>query len=154
MLRSHRPAMHVDIVTEIVIDRPRDRVSAYAANPDHAPDWYANIKAVAWKTAPPARVGSRVAFVAEFLGRRLEYTYEIVEFVAGERLVMRTAQGPFPMETTYTWEPTPDGGTRMRLRNRGAPAGFARWIAPVMSLAIRRANRKDLRLLKARLEGR
>ena len=146
--------MHVDIVTEIVIDRPRDQVSAYAANPDRAPDWYANIKAVKWQTPPPARVGSRVTFVAEFLGRRLEYTYEIVEYLAGERLVMRTAHGPFPMETTYTWEAAPGGGTRMRLRNRGTPTGFSRWIAPVTTLAIRRANRKDLRLLKARLEDR
>jgi hypothetical protein len=29
------------------------------------------------------------------------------------------------METTYTWEDDPDG-TRMTLRNRGEPAGFAR----------------------------
>jgi hypothetical protein len=35
-----------------------------------------------------------------FLGGRLTYTYEITDFTPGERLVMRTAQGPFPMETT------------------------------------------------------
>jgi len=145
--------MAVDVSTDTVIRRPRRDVAAYAANPDNAPSWYVNIEAVQWKTAPPAGVGSQVAFVAHFLGRRLAYTYEIVEFVPGERLVMRTAEGPFPMETTYTWDATPDGHTRMVLRNRGNPAGFSTLIAPLMASAMRRANKKDLARLKGLLEG-
>jgi hypothetical protein len=50
--------------------------------------------------------------VARFLGRRLEYTYEVIELVPGERLVMRTQQGPFPMETSYAWTPVGDHATR------------------------------------------
>jgi uncharacterized protein YndB with AHSA1/START domain len=144
--------MRVDVSSEIAIRRPRNEVAEYATNPDNAPAWYVNIKAVEWKTPPPARVGSRVAFVAQFLGRRLAYTYEIVELIPGERLVMRTAEGPFPMETTYTWEDTSDGGTRMTLRNRGMPSGFSRVLAPFMAGAVRRANRKDLAALKRLLE--
>ena len=71
----------------------------------------------------------------------------------GERLVMRTAQGPFPMATTYTWSSEPDGSTRMTLRNRGKAAGFSKLMAPIMRPAIRRANRKDLALLKGLLES-
>jgi hypothetical protein len=142
----------VDVLTEAVIDRPPDVVAAYAADPTHAPDWYVNIDSVEWRTEPPVRVGSRVAFVARFLGRRLEYTYEIVDLEPGRRLVMRTAEGPFPMETTYTWAPHPSGGTIMTLRNRGEPAGFAKLGAPAMSAAMKRANRKDLARLKTVLE--
>ena len=145
--------MMVDVVTETVIRRPIGKVAAYASNPDHVRDWYVNIKEVEWKTAPPVAVGSQVAFVATFLGRGLSYTYEIVELVPGEKLVMRTAEGPFPMETTYTWETTPEGFTRMTLRNRGMPTGFSRWVAPLMVQAMRRANKKDLACLKALLEG-
>jgi len=142
----------VDVTTEVIVDRPVDLVSAYATDPTKAPLWYANIDTVEWKTPPPAQVGSKVSFVARFLGRRLEYTYEIAELVPGERLVMRTQQGPFPMETTYTWSPTSDGTTRMTLRNRGEPAGFSRLIAPFMAPAMRRANRKDLAKLKSILD--
>ena len=93
-----------------------------------------------------------MAFVARFLGRRLSYTYEIVEYVPGERLVMRTAQGPFPMETTYTWRSHGLDRTRMTLRNRGVPAGFSRLVGPFVAVAMRRANRNDLAALKSRLE--
>ena len=146
--------MTVDVTTEIDIDHPLADVAAYAADPDNAPEWYANIDSVEWKSEPPVAVGSAVAFLARFLGRRLAYTYEFVEFVPGERLVMRTAEGPFPMETTYAWRPTDGGGTHMMLRNRGEPAGFSRIAAPFMAAAMRRANRKDLAKLKAILEAR
>ena len=95
-----------------------------------------------------------MAFVARFLGRRLAYTYEFVELVPNERLVMRTAQGPFPMETTYTWSAAAEGTTRMTLRNRGEPAGFSKLTAPFMAAAMRRANRKDLAKLRSILEAR
>lgn len=99
-------------------------------------------------------MGSKVAFVARFLGRRLAYTYGLAELVPGRRLIMRTAQGPFPMETTYTWQPVGEASTRMTLRNRGEPSGFSKITAPFMAAAMRRANRKDLTRLRRLLEAR
>ncbi len=145
--------MAVDVVTEIAIDRPRDEVARFAGDPANAPKWYVNIKEVEWKTAPPITIGSRMAFVAHFLGRRLSYTYEVVELVPGERLVMRAAEGPFPMETTYTWKSVGESRTRMTLRNSGTPAGFSKMFSPFMAAAMRRANRKDLIRLKTLLES-
>jgi uncharacterized protein YndB with AHSA1/START domain len=145
-------ARDVDVLTETVIRRPRGEVAAYAGDPSRAPEWYANISSVEWQTPPPVAVGSRMDFVATFLGRRLAYTYEVSELVPGERLVMRTAQGPFPMETTYAWQSLDPESTRMTLRNRGRPAGFSRLVAPFMSAAVRRANRTDLANLRTLLE--
>lgn len=139
--------------TEIVIHRPRTVVAEYAADPDNAPNLYVNIKSIEWKTPRPLAVGSRLAFVAQFLGRRMAYTYEIVTFLPEERLVMQTAEGPFPMETQYTWESTADGGTRMTLRNSGEPRGLSKLVGPLMARAIRHANQKDLRRLKQILES-
>jgi len=82
----------------------------------------------------------------------MAYTYEVVELTPGEQFVMRTAEGPFPIETTYSWETAAYGATRMTLRNRGMPTGFFRFVAPFMARAVRRANRKDLAALKALLE--
>jgi uncharacterized membrane protein len=142
----------VDVLTEIVIDRPCGEVAAYAGDPTNAPHWYTRIASVTWQTPPPVAIGSTMDFVAHFLGRRLAYTYEVVELEPERKLVMRTAHGPFPMETTYTWTPLDEGRTRMTLRNRGEPAGFGTVAAPMMAAAMRRANRKDLATLKRILE--
>jgi hypothetical protein len=115
----------VDVLSELAIDRPRDRVAAYASDPSNAPEWYVNIKAVGWRTPPPMGVGSQLAVVAHFLGWRLSDTYEIVELVPGE----------------------------LTLRNRGRPSGFSKLVAPFMAVAMRRANRKDLARLKSILEA-
>ena len=144
--------MPVDVETRIEIDRPREQVADYASDPGNATAWYENIESVEWESGPPLAVGSRIEFVARFLGRRLGYTYEVRELVAGERLVMSTADGPFPMETTYAWADTEAGGTSMTLRNRGEPSGFSRVVAPMMAVMMRRANRKDLERLKQLLE--
>src|SRR5688572_6908282 len=149
----------VDVSTEIVIHVPLQKVAAFASDPDNAPLWYVNIRSVVWKTPPPLQIGSEIAFNAQFLGRRLSYIYKIEEWVAGEKLVMRASDGPFPMETTYIWHAIDDKTTCMKLRNQGIPRGFppkeslrTRLFAPFMSLMIRKANKKDLRRLKALLE--
>jgi hypothetical protein len=142
----------VDVSTSIVIQRCRKHGAAFGANPENAPKWYVNIRSAEWRTSPRVEVGARVAFVAEFLGRRLEYTYEFVDYMPCERLVMRTTEGPFPMETTYTWEALADGRTRMTLRNRGEPRGFSRLFAPLTAAMVRRQTTKDLCLLKEILD--
>jgi hypothetical protein len=143
----------VDVRTEIDMDVPRETVAAYAMDPDNATIWYENIRSVTWETPKPLGIGSRFAFVARFLGRRLAYVYEVRELVPGQRFVMSTAQGPFPMETSYEWEDTSTGGTRMTIRNRGEPSGLSKVAVPMMSRAMHRANNKDLNRLKVILES-
>lgn len=133
------------VETETTIDAPLEEVAAYAADPANAPEWYANITSAEWKTPPPLQKGSRIAFAANWMGQRFEYTYEVVELVPNERLVMRAAEAPFPMETIYSWQPAGDGKTRMTLANRAPESDEARE-------AMRRETAKDLENLRSILE--
>jgi uncharacterized membrane protein len=142
----------VNVSTKIIINRPVDQVARYASDPDNVTQWYANIKSVEWKSSKEITVGSKIEFIAHFLGKRLVYTYEIVEFVPNQKFVMRTADGPFPMETTYLWRSLSDNETEMTLINRGSPSGFSKFLAPFMTLAMRKANQKDLSRIKQILE--
>jgi uncharacterized protein YndB with AHSA1/START domain len=143
----------VDVQVERTIAAPVEHVARYAAEPTNAPSWYRRIGSAAWKTEPRVTVGSRIAFDANFLGKRLSYTYEITDYVPGERLAMVTADGPFPMTTEYTWSSAGEGRTRMTMRNRGEPAGFSKVAAPFVAVAMRRAMKQDLRRLASLLEG-
>jgi len=141
----------VDVLTEIVINKPIEIVAGFASDPDNAPKWYENIKSVKWKTAKPLSLGSKIAFVANFMGKELSYTYEVVE-MTNTQFVMRTAQGPFPMETTYSFHALDASNTRVTLRNKGNPKGFSKLFSPFISMMMRRANNKDLKKLKQLLE--
>ncbi|MCZ9881875.1 SRPBCC family protein [Arthrobacter sp. B2a2-09] len=142
----------VNVQTEILIQRPREVVATYTSDPDNAPAWYVNIRSAQWQTPRPLVVGSLVAFTARFLDRNLDYIYEFTELVPGEKLTMRTSQGPFPMQTTYSWSDE-NGATRMTLHNTGEPSGFSTLAGIIMAPMMRMAMRKDLENLKRILEA-
>jgi uncharacterized membrane protein len=144
----------VDVLTEITIARPLNEVAAYATNPDNAPEWYENIESVTWRGEPPLSIGSEMTFVARFMGRRLSYVYRVVEYEPQARLVMSTVDGPFPMETTYSWTAAGENATRMTLGNRGGATGIMGLLSPLEAIAVRRATNRDLRRLRAILESR
>ena len=146
--------MDVDVTMTADIRRPRGEVAAFACDPTNVPAWYANIRSVDVLTPGSLALGSRMRFVATFLGRTIDYTYEVSDLVPGERLTMTTASGPLAMTTTYAFEDLGTTATRMTMRNHGSPSGFGAVAAPVMARAMRHAMTKDLRALTRLLERR
>jgi len=148
-------AMALDVQVETVISRPREEVAAYLFDWRNDTKWIGGIKEAHVVAGGDGDfgVGSQVARVAKFLGKRIEYVNEVVELEPARRLAMRSVKGPFPMRVTYEVE---DGGasTRVRLRNEGDAARAYRFAAPLLAIAVRRATQRDLGRLKRILESR
>jgi hypothetical protein len=145
--------VELDVATEIEIAVARERVAAFAADPGNATRWRETFKQAQAEHAGPPAVGSRIVFVSKVLASEVTYTYEVVEHEPGERLVMRTEDGPFAVQTTYAWADADGGGTRMTLRSSGEPARSTKLATRLMAKAMGRADAKDLARLKALLEG-
>jgi hypothetical protein len=144
----------VAVTTDIIINLPKEKVAEFAANPDNVPQWYINIRSVQWQTPRPLKTGSQLLFSGRFLGRLLQNLYEVVEFIPGQKMVLRASNTPFGMETVIGWQAIDENTTRMTIRNRSIPRGLAKLFTPLMALALRWVNHKDLRLLKQLLEKR
>ncbi len=145
--------MTVDVEVHTTIARPRAEVAGYCCDPANITAWNANIRAVQWDSNNPIAIGSPVRITSGFLGRVLEYTYTVAEWVPEERFVMRSDRQPFLMATTYLWADAEDGSTWMTVRNRGEPTAFAGLAAPILATAVRGATTRDLARLKFILEA-
>ena len=142
--------MSIDITVETRIAKPLGEVAAYVIDPANEPKWIKGIRESVPLMPGPIGKGSRVRRVAHFMGRRIEYTPEVLEFEAGRRLLMRTTS-PFPMTIEYSF--TEERGEAVfRQRLQGGPKGIAAWFSPLMAAMVRRNVGADMARLRALLE--
>ena len=145
--------MAVNVQAEVVINRSRSDVASYAMDPGNDPIWISGISEAKALTEPPMSQGTRVERVARFLGKRIEYVLEVVEYDPESLIVMKSVKGPFPMKVSYRFQETPDG-TLARIHVQGEASGFySKITGPVMSRAVKRNITKDLERLKRLLES-
>jgi hypothetical protein len=141
-----------DVEVETIVACPRTEVAGYVADWRNDRTWIGALEEVRLVTDGALGVGSQVARVAKFLGRRIEYVNEVVEYEPVARLVMQSVKAPFPMTVVYEFEDAA-GGTRVRIRARGDTSGFYRLAGPVLSRAVKRSIERDLARLKGVLEA-
>lgn len=143
----------MDVQVEQVIERPREEVARYAMAPENEPVWIGGIKESHIVTEPPVRVGTEVARVASFLGKRIDYALKVTEHEPGRVIVMDSVRGPFRMRVTYAFEDTGAGATRVINRVEGESSGFYGLGDSLMAIQVRRSLRRDLKTLKKLLEA-
>ena len=144
--------MSIDVKTEVVINRSKDDVARFAMNPGNDPSWIGGIVEARTLTDPPFNKGTKVARVATFLGKRIKYVTEVIDYEPTGRLVMHSVKGPFPMTIRYQFEET-GGGTLVRIQNQGEVRGFFKLAGPVVAGLLKRSVTRDLAKLKELLEA-
>jgi hypothetical protein len=143
-------ATTLDVCVERPIPRSPSEVAAYATDPANDPVWISGISEARLLTEMPIGEGTRVARVARFRGRRIDYVLEVTDHVPERRLAMRSIEAPFPMRVAYEFEPS-DRGTLARIRVGGEPSRIYGLFGPLMRAAVRRNLRRDLRNLEREL---
>ena len=143
--------MSIDVTAEIKIGRARGDVAVYATDASNDPLWIGGVVESGVLSDGPVRQGTRVARVAKFLGKRIEYVNEVIEYDPGVRLVMKSDSGPFPMTASYEFEEG-EGGTLTQIHVRGEAEGFFKLAAPVLARSVKRSITRNLETLKGLLE--
>jgi Polyketide cyclase / dehydrase and lipid transport len=101
----------VEVRTSVVILRPPVEVFAFVSNAENDVHWRSEVISMKNETSEPSGTGTRTVEVAKILGKQLETTTEIVEFVPAVRMSRRTVSGPTPVSTSREVIAV-EGGTR------------------------------------------
>ena len=144
--------MSFKVSTQVIISRARADVAGFAMDPQNDPIWIGGITKASVLTAPPFGKGTQVERVAYFLGKRIAYVNEVVEYDPDGLLVMQSVKGPLPMMVRYEFEEEA-GGTLARIKIEGEAGGFYRLAGPVLTRMIKRSVTNDLETLKDLLEA-
>ena len=148
--------MAIDVQAQLLINKPKDDVAEYATNPHNDPLWVSGIIESKMLTEPPLAQGSQVERVASFLGKRIQYILEVVDWEPGTPMGMHSIKGPFPMDVTYEFQEalseSVELGTLARIHVKGEASGFFKLASPLLAQAVKRSIGKDLKNLKRIME--
>ena len=143
----------ITIEHSVVISRPVQEVFAFLTEHEHDTEWRSGL--VEWKgtSEGPTQVGSTSSEVLQFLGRRMETSYEITEYEENKVLGFKTTSGPIPMEGSYSVEST-EAGTKLSFKISGEPGGLFKLAEPLVARTAKRQIETDFNNLKDLLESR
>ncbi len=142
----------MDVTVERTIERPVAVVSSYVCDLPNAVHWMSKVSAARWDDGSEAKAGAKVVF-STFASKDVEdWVWEVVDFAQGEKLVMKTASGPFPQQVTWTWVAA-GSGTTMSMQITGKPSAKDRLRSPLMGRELQTSMTEDLGALKGMLEG-
>jgi uncharacterized membrane protein len=143
-----------DIRSNVTIHCRKIRIWEYVSDPDNAPEWHEHITSVEWKTPKPAKLGSQINFTVRFVKRTFTYTCGITEWVPLEHVTLETVEGPFPVKIICSLRSLNENTTRITLRSAITLKGVSRLFSRLIAWMVKKANRRDLKKLKALLEER
>jgi uncharacterized protein YndB with AHSA1/START domain len=140
------------IETSVVINRPIEEVFAFVSDVENTPSWAGPVIEAQQTSAGPIGVGTTSTRVIQFLGRRMESTYEVTEYEPQARIYSRSTTGPVPIEERFTFQAVADG-TQVTLVGELDAAGFFKLAEPVLARMVKRQVENDAGTLKDLLEA-
>ena len=140
----------------VVIARPAEEVFDFLALAEYLPRWDSSVLECVQVGSGPVTVGTRYRGASRIVGRRIEWTTEVTEFVPGVRMTSRSVEGPLTFTVSYEVSSCPAGTTlRYRLAaESGLGGAFGRALEPIVQRAQTKVVRANLDTLVRLLEQR
>ena len=140
----------------VVIARPAEEVFDFLALAEYLPRWDSSVLECVQVGSGPVTVGTRYRGASRIVGRRIEWTTEVTEFVPGVRMTSRSVEGPLTFTVSYEVSSCPAGTTlRYRLAaESGLGGAFGRALEPIVERAQTKVVRANLSALASLLERR
>ncbi len=142
----------IDIETTVTIKRPVHDVFEFVTTPENGPLYDSGVELAEQVTEGPVAVGTRWREVRSTLGRKIDATNEISEYVPDRKVGFKSIDGP--IDVWGTWEFTPmDGGTKVTLKGHGDVGGFFKIAEPLVGRMVKRQLDATAENLKDYLES-
>ena len=138
----------------IVINKPRAEVFAYAADSANLLDWSSNI--IEYEATPPGPVQADTTAkgVTRVAGRNVDWTAKVTELEDGVMYGYQSVESPMAFTFTYRFEDVADG-TRVTFRQDTPTLGgfFGKLADPIVTRMYTRSVSTNLANLKEMLEA-
>jgi uncharacterized membrane protein len=140
----------------VVIARPAAEVFDFLVHAENLPRWDSSMLECVQIGSGPVGVGTRYRGASKILGRRIEWTTEVIDLVAGVRAESKAIEGTPRFTVSYEVSETPDG-TSLRYRivaDSGLGGAFGRAMEPIVQKAQTKIVKANLDTLVGLLERR
>jgi uncharacterized membrane protein len=121
----------------VIIARPAAEVLDFLVRAENLPRWDSSVVECVQLDAAPVTVGTRYRGASKILGRRVEWTVELTDFVPGRKSESTSVDGQSAFTVSYDLSAVSDG-TRLRYRlaaDSGFGGAFGRAMEPLIEKA-------------------
>lgn len=135
----------------IDVQQPRDEVFAYLSDFSTTQEWDPGVVEAERLNNQPVQAGTEFRLVAEFLGRKNELTYRIVEYEPPHAVTFLGENASVVSRDRITFEPSADGGTHVTYDAKLDLKGVLKIADPLLGLAFNRVGDRALAGLTQKL---
>jgi uncharacterized membrane protein len=138
----------------VVIARPAAEVFEFLVRAENLPRWDSSMLECVQVGSGPVTVGTRYRGASKILGRRIEWTTEVIDFVPDVRSESRTIEGTLKFTVSYELSETPEG-TNVCYRlvaDSGLDGAFGRAMESIVEKAQTKVVKGNLDTLVVLLE--
>lgn len=136
----------------ISIETTTNNVFEYLVNVENRKDYIPALEKVVMLDPLPIQLGSRYIEVAKIAGRRLETTYQVIDFEKNKRISAKTIESIFPIQASLFLEKN-GLGCDLIIKLNFKLTGVFRMASGVIKGIVNQQAKDILKKVKTNLEG-